>query len=71
MNGRKVEFPHNTPEQARGYLIEALAIVEELDVPDDLRSVAFVKAVDLVSAKSIQVEQVAADLGALLTRPGL
>ena len=58
MNGRRTELMHNTPEQVREYLREALAIVEELDPPTDLREVAFTKAADLVSGKQIAVEQV-------------
>lgn len=42
---------HNTPDQAERYIAEAVEIVERLDVPDDLRDSAFVKAVDLLSNK--------------------
>jgi hypothetical protein len=41
----------------RGYLIEALAIVSELELSDDLRQLAFSKAVDLLAAKQIVLEQ--------------
>lgn len=54
--GRR-EYPHHTPEQVRGYLIEALAILAELELTDDLRPLAFSKAVDLLAAKQILVEQ--------------
>lgn len=54
--GRR-EYPHHSPEQVRGYLIEALAIVSELELDDELRRIAFTKAVDLLSAKQIIMEQ--------------
>lgn len=58
MNGRRVEFQHNTPEQVQEYLAEALRIVDELELADDLRVPAFVKAVDLVAAKQITIEAI-------------
>jgi hypothetical protein len=57
---QKREYPHNTPEQVRDYLLEALTIVAEIDPPDDLRGLAFSKAVDLVSAKQVIFEQMPA-----------
>lgn len=71
MNGRRIELPHNTPEQVREYLAAALAIVDELDPDDDLRGVAFAKAVDLLAAKQITIEQIAPIGNALNLRPGL
>jgi hypothetical protein len=70
MNGRRVETHHNTPEQAREYLREALAIVAELDPPADMRAACFVKAVELVASKSITVEQLTAGLGTLAVPRG-
>ena len=54
---RRFEQPHNSPEQVREYLAGALALVDELDPPDDLRVAAFTKACDLISAKQIVYEQ--------------
>jgi hypothetical protein len=51
------EGKHNTPEQVRGYLDDALAIVAELEPPGDLRALAFGKAIDLLAAKQIVFEQ--------------
>lgn len=51
------ETPHNTPEQVREYLEGALAIIADLELEDDLRVPAFMKAVDLLSAKQIFYEQ--------------
>lgn len=51
------EIYHNTDEQARDYLSRALALVEELDPPEDLRVPFFVKAVDLTAAKTIMQPQ--------------
>lgn len=52
------ERPNNTPEQVRAYLRERLAIVEELDPPEDLRALCFEKAVDYTAGKQIIAEQV-------------
>ncbi len=56
----KREDQHNTPEQAHAYLAAALALVAELDPPEDLRVACFVKAADLLSAKQLFYEQTAA-----------
>jgi hypothetical protein len=53
---RKIELDHNTPEQVREYLADALAVTEELDPPEDLRVALFAKAVDLFSAKSVTID---------------
>ena len=55
---RRVEMQHNTPEQVREYMEEAIAIVRDLDLTGDLFVPAFTKAVDLLAAKHIQFEQV-------------
>lgn len=55
----RTEHHHNTPEQVRDYLRQALAIVDELDVPDDLRGLAFNRAVELVSGKQVVLQQLA------------
>ncbi len=57
---RKTETQHNTPEQVHAYLGAALAILDELELTDDLRPLAFVKAVDLLAAKQLFFEQPAA-----------
>lgn len=46
----------NTPDQSRGYLREALAIVEELDPPEDLRAIVFAKAVDHIAQKNVTID---------------
>lgn len=71
MIGRRTETYHSTPEQVRGYLRDALAVVEELDPPEDLRAPVFVAAVNLGSAKTISVEAVAPQGGALAIPRGL
>lgn len=63
---RASEHQHNTAEQVRQYLGDALATVEALDVPPELREVAFAKAVDLFSSKQIFFEQVG---GPSIVRP--
>jgi hypothetical protein len=62
---RKADYQHYAPEQVRAHLAEALAIVEELELDDELRGLAFAKAVDLLAAKQMFFEQ--AQLGV----PGL
>lgn len=71
IGGRVHERHHNTGEQIRDYLREALAVVDELDVPDDLRAVAFSKACDLAAAKAVAVEQVVPHGGAMAIPRGL
>jgi len=56
---RRIEHQHNTPEQVHHYLEQALAIVNALELTDDLRVKAFEKAVDLVAGKQITIEQIA------------
>jgi hypothetical protein len=54
---RATEHQFQTPEQVTEYLRDALAIVESLDPPDDLRVACFTKAAELVSAKQVIFEQ--------------
>jgi len=54
------EEHHYTKEQVREHLLAALTVVDELEIPDDLRSAAFTKAVELLSGKQILFEQVPA-----------
>ena len=66
MIGRYSERQNYTPAQATDHLRAALAIVDELDVPDDLRVAAFTKAADLLSAKQVLLEQAIPGAPALL-----
>lgn len=59
------EIHHNDPDQVRQYLDTALRLTAELDVPDDLRVAFFTKAVDLVAAKQINLEQMQLGAGAM------
>lgn len=54
------EEHHNEPEQVEAYLRGGLALLAELEPPADLREAVFTKAVDLLSAKSLQVAPPAA-----------
>lgn len=47
----------NNDHDVRSYLEKALALVEELDPPSDLRGACFIKATEFYSAKQIQLEQ--------------
>lgn len=58
MNGRRSEHPHYTTEQVEQHVADAIEVVKLLDVADDLRAAAFTAACNLLSQKSIQVEQV-------------
>ncbi len=51
------EIYMNTPDQVRSYLREALAVVEELDPPEDLRQIVFAKAIDQIANKNVTLEQ--------------
>lgn len=50
------EAPHNTPGQVREYIADAIQLVADLDVPDDLRVAAFTKAADLYSGKQLFID---------------
>lgn len=63
---RRTEQPHNTREQVVEYLSTAAAIVGELELDDDLKVPAFLKACDLIAAKQITFEQLAPDTIGLL-----
>ncbi len=52
------ELFHYTREQAIDHLTVALNIVEQLDPPSDLRVAVFDKAITMLSAKNISIEQV-------------
>lgn len=52
------EIMNYTREQVVGHFDEALAIITELELDDDLRVPAFLKAVDLLCAKQLIVEQI-------------
>ena len=58
MQGVRQELMHNTPEQVLAYVRAGLAVVEELDPPDDLRAAVFTAAVNLASSKSISLQPV-------------
>lgn len=68
------EEPHNTPEQVRSYLTEALNLTNELDddEPERVRAAIFSAAVNLISSKQIMFIETAmggvADLGNLARR---
>jgi len=47
------EYQHNTREQVLEYIGTAREIVDELEIPDELRQAAFIKAIDLISAKQL------------------
>jgi len=53
----RTEHRHHTDEQVQTILSKALRVVETLNVPPELRAVAFVQACGLYAQKSIAVEQ--------------
>jgi hypothetical protein len=71
--GVRSETYFNTPEQVREYLRAALLVVEELEVPEDLRAVAFTAAINLTSSKHVTEMHPGApvDLSALRGNPDL
>jgi hypothetical protein len=54
---QRQEIPHHTPEQVREYLREALAVLEEIDPPADIRAPLFTQAAALLSGKNIIMGQ--------------
>lgn len=55
---KSFEAHHNTADEVQEWIEEALRIVGDVDVTDELRPIAFAKAVDLLAAKQIQYEAV-------------
>ena len=51
------ELYHNTEAQVVELITFAAALVEQLDLPEDLRGVAFAKAVDLKASKQVFIDQ--------------
>lgn len=68
---RFTERQHNTPEQIRDYLREALDVVDELGPPDDLRVACFAKAAELAAAKQVTGEAVIGNVPNLAVPRGL
>ena len=68
MHGRRTEHFHHTEEQIREAIAFGLAVVAELELDDELRPIAFAKAVELRVAKQIAVEAVM-PAGVLLNAP--
>lgn len=60
MSGIRRELPNYTAEQVENHLAHALAIVNSLEPDDDDRPILLTKAIDLLSAKQIIIEQVQA-----------
>jgi hypothetical protein len=60
------ELPLHSPEQVRGYLDEAERIIDHLEVPGDLREIAYAKAIDLLAAKQIFYTEADAMAGSVL-----
>jgi hypothetical protein len=50
------EVHHNTDAQTLDYIERALAIVEAVELTDELRPIAFKAALDLLTAKQVQLE---------------
>jgi hypothetical protein len=51
------QLHYSTPEQVLGYIEQAARIVVEAELTDDLQPIAFTKALDLLSAKHVFVDQ--------------
>lgn len=57
MQVRVHQVPNHTPEQVREYIEEALLIVSESEVDDDLKVAVFVQAASMLSSKTFLTEQ--------------
>lgn len=64
------EIHHHTYEQVVSILHGAQAAVDEAEPPEDLRQIAFAKAIDLLAAKQIFYEQIASGVLDGLARRG-
>jgi hypothetical protein len=53
------EHYHHSAAQVRSYLTEALKVIDDVDPPEELRQVSFLKACDWLAAKSIVEAQFA------------
>jgi hypothetical protein len=63
---QRQEIPNNTPDQVFAYVNAALALVDQIEPPDDLRAPVFEKACDLFAGKQVlMVQPQSVDLGAL------
>ena len=62
---RKVEYPLTTDEQVEEFTRKALALVEEIDPPSDLRAAVFAGVLGLYSGRQVVFEQV----GGLMSIP--
>jgi hypothetical protein len=54
---QRLEEMNYSPEQVAGHLDDALAIIDATDIPNDLRSAAFVKVLELLAAKQVILVQ--------------
>jgi hypothetical protein len=54
---QRAEIPNNTPEQVREYVQQALALVDDLEPPKDLREAVFTAACGLFGSKQILMQQ--------------
>lgn len=64
------EIPHHTDEQVREAVSKAVALVDELVVPADLRAAAFEQACQMFAAKQILMQE-PAPIAGRLALPGL
>lgn len=55
---RKIEYHLSTDEQVEAFTRKALALVEDIDPPQDLRASVFAAAVGLYSGRQVVFEQV-------------
>ena len=58
MSMRKVELFFSTEEQVREFIEYGLALVDDIEPPEDLREAVFVQAVTLRQARHVQWEQI-------------
>jgi hypothetical protein len=49
----------HSDEQVREYVAKSVALVDDLNVPGDLREAAFAQAVQLLAQKQVTFEQIA------------
>lgn len=56
MDARKVELHHHEPEQVKGYIRDAEALLSEMGLDPGHDSPLFLKVIDLISSKTVQYQ---------------
>lgn len=67
---KAAELQHNSRDEVADWIEQARDLVAAAELDDDLRPIAFAKALDLLAAKQIQYESMQANGLGLIPRAG-